>query len=146
MKSAFLSDLFHALAAGSRFEMPVSRQATSWLMSIPQIVTNFIHALGLPEAALSEPFAVTLPAVRTCMRDLVSEVARQTEVGADLVDYIPDPVLEAGFGAFPPLDATIAERLGFESDGTVEVLVQRTLAGITSASASERDKQELCNG
>ena len=34
-----------------------------------------------------------------------------------LVEYAPNQALEAGFGRYPPLDAGIAEALGFRHDG-----------------------------
>ena len=40
LKSAFLSNAFHLLAAGEAFISPVSEQATMWLMSVQQCAAN----------------------------------------------------------------------------------------------------------
>ena len=139
MKSAFLSNLFHAARGGERFLSPVSEAATIWLMSRPRIVRNLMHALGLPRAAAGEPFAITLPAVRTSMAALVGEIARQCGSDPGLVAYEPDPALEAGFGAQPPLATPGAESLGFASDGSLATLVAAALSAIDEQAAEMVD-------
>ena len=66
MKSAFLSDLFHAAAGGRALTLPVSAQATTWLMSRRRIVENLRHAIELT-SKIGEPFAFTLPATSVSM-------------------------------------------------------------------------------
>jgi len=132
MKSAFLSDIFHALRGGLPFTSPVSAEATMWLMSVDAAAKAFVHALEL-----AGPFphdrAVTLPALRVRMRDLVAEIASQSGARADLVTYQPDAALEAAFGALPPLNASRAANLGFRHDGSIDRLVASALATIASA-------------
>jgi nucleoside-diphosphate-sugar epimerase len=128
MKSAFMSDLFHAAKAGESFVAPVSPHATMWLMSRRRLVGNLLHALHLPFGTVGEPYAVTLPPVRTSFEALAGEIARQTGARADLVRYEADAALEAGFGAQPPITTHDADRLGFASDGTLERLVAAALA------------------
>lgn len=130
MKSAFMSDLFHALKAGERFVCPVSPGATMWLQSVRRCADNFLHALGLDSALLPPTRAVTLPALRVRMGDLAGEIARQCGVSASLVDYAPDAALEAGFGAQPPLATPVAEAAGFGHDGDLAALVRNALSRI----------------
>lgn len=130
MKSAFMSDLFHALKAGDRFICPVSPGATIWAQSVGRCADNFLHALTLDSARMPPTRAVTLPALRVTMGDLAAEIARQCGVSADLVDYVPDAVLEAGFGAQPPLATPAAEAAGFAHDGSLDKLVSSALATI----------------
>lgn len=137
MKSAFMSDLFHAARVREMFVAPVSPEATMWLMSRERIVQNLAHALTLGRGAVGEPFALTLPAVRCSFGALVGEVARQAGIGADFVRYAPDVALEAGFGRQPPLTTRHADRLGFTHDGTVEELVAAAFRGI-EAEESEK--------
>lgn len=126
MKSAFLSDVFHAALAGEAFVSPVSPDATTWLMSVDRIVRNLRYALeAVPE--VGEPYALTLPAVRTSMQDLVAEISRQTGAEGTWVTYRPDPSLESGFGRFPPLDAAAARTAGFSDDGSLTGLVGAAL-------------------
>lgn len=131
MKSAFMSDIFHALRDGARFVSPVSPEATMWLMSVDAAAKAFVHALTLP-GPLPQDRAVTLPALRLRMRDLAAEVIRQTGMPADLVTYEPDAALEAAFGALPPLHAGRAAKLGFRDDGSIDQLVASALATIAS--------------
>jgi nucleoside-diphosphate-sugar epimerase len=128
MKSAFMSNLFHALRAGEGFVCPVSAGATIWAQSVAACADNFLHALALDTALLPPTYAVTLPALRVTMGDLAAEVARQCGVDADLVRYAPDAALEAAFGAQPPLQTPAAERAGFAHDGNLARLVESALA------------------
>lgn len=122
MKSAFMSEIFHALAADRPFVSPVSAEATMWLMSVEQAVRNFVHALATRDTG-----AVTLPALRVTMTELVAAIAHETGVDPALVSYAPDPLLEAGFGSLPPLSTPAAEACGFAHDGTLADLVRRGL-------------------
>lgn len=131
LKSAFMSDVFHALRAGRRFTCPVSAEAWIWAESLPCGVGNLVHAIDLDGALLPRTRAVTLPALRIRMADLVAEVARQCMASPDLVDYAPDAGLEAAFGAHPPLATPAAEAAGFRSDGDLPTLVARALARLS---------------
>jgi D-erythronate 2-dehydrogenase len=127
MKSAFISDLFHALRGGEAFVCPVSQGATIWAQSARQCAINLAHALVMDAALLPGTRVVTLPAQRITMGALAAEIASQTGASADLVSYVPDAALEAGFGAQPPLATPAAERAGFAHDGDLARLVANAL-------------------
>jgi nucleoside-diphosphate-sugar epimerase len=132
MKSAFMSNLFHALRAGEEFVCPVSPQATIWAQSVLRVADNLIHALSIDTALLPKGRAVTLPAQRVAMGDLAGEIARQCGVSERLVTYDADAALERAFGAQPPLSTPAAARAGFGHDGMLADLVGsalETLAG-----------------
>lgn len=129
MKSAFMSEVFHALKAREECVIPVSANATVWLMSVDKAVGNFLGALTAEYASLAAGCAVTLPALRVRIGDLVEEIAQQTDASTELVSYSPDAALEAAFGALPELSTPAAERLGFSHDGDLPALVARTLEG-----------------
>lgn len=133
MKSAFMSDLFHAAVAGERFVVPVSAQATMWLMSVACLARNLNHALTMPLSPGTGDCAITLPAVRITMGALALEVARQTGADPGLVRYDPDRALVAGFGRQPPLETPAAEAAGFRNDGSPERLVASALATLNEA-------------
>jgi nucleoside-diphosphate-sugar epimerase len=118
MKSAFMSNVFHALSARQAIDLPVSPEATLWLMSVQQIAANLIHALG--SGAIG---TYTLPAIRTSMHDLVHAIACTTESDPAIATYSPDAALEAGFGRLPPLTTKAADALGFVHDGSLDELV-----------------------
>ncbi|WP_298173975.1 NAD-dependent epimerase/dehydratase family protein [Novosphingobium sp.] len=130
LKSAFISDLFHALKAGESFICPVSAGATIWAQSITCCAANLVHALALDAALLPPTRAVTLPALRIAMGDLAAEIARQCGVEPNLVSWEPDIALEAMFGTQPPLETPAAERAGFAHDGDLALLVASALAAL----------------
>lgn len=130
MKSAFMSDLFHALKAGEEFTCPVSASGTIWAQSVRCCAQNFLHALVMDSALLPPTRAVTLPAQRVAMGDLAAEIARQCGVSPDLVRHATDAALEAAFAAQPPLATPAAERAGFAHDGDLATLVASALATI----------------
>ncbi len=130
MKSAFMSDLFHALKAGEAFTCPVSAAGTIWAQSVLRCAENFVHALTLDSALLPPTRAVTLPAQRIAMGDLAAELARQCGVSPELVTYAPDAALEVAFAAQPPLETPAALRAGFAHDGDPATLVANALSGI----------------
>lgn len=127
MKSAFMSNLFHALKAGEAFTCPVSAGGTIWAQSLACCADNFLHALTLDTALLPPTYAVTLPAQRVTMGDLAAEIAAQCGVSPDLVRYEPDARLEAAFAAQPPLSTAAADKAGFAHDGDLATLVSSAL-------------------
>lgn len=132
MKSAFMSDLFHALRANEPFVCPVSQGATIWAQSVARCADNLLHALTMDAALMPATRVVTLPAQRITMGALVTEIAGQCGVSTDLVSYRPDPALEAAFGANPPLATPAADRAGFAHDGDPATLVANALSVIAA--------------
>jgi D-erythronate 2-dehydrogenase len=130
MKSAFMSDLFHALRAGVPFLCPVSADATIWAQSVAQCARNLVHALDMDGSAMPVTRAVTLPALRVTMGDMAAEVAHQCGVATTLVAYAPNAALETAFGAQPPLSTPAADACGFAHDGNLATLVSNALAVI----------------
>jgi nucleoside-diphosphate-sugar epimerase len=131
MKSAFMSDLFHALKAGEAFTCPVSAAGMIWAQSVGRCAENFVHALTLDSALMPPGRAVTLPAQRIAMGALAQEIARQCGADAGLVSYAPDAALEAAFAAQPPLATPAAEHAGFAHDGNLANLVSSALATLS---------------
>lgn len=134
LKSAFMSNVFHALATGLEIALPVEPGATLWLMSVSRAAANFVHALdAVAGGDLPESRAVTLPAIRLRMDELVTEIAHQTGADPRLVTYDVDPALHQAFGQQPPLETPAADRLGFRHDASVADLVRSGLEGIRRA-------------
>jgi D-erythronate 2-dehydrogenase len=121
--SSFLSEVFHAARHGSPLVLPVSPEATTWLMSVRRCAGNLVDA-ALADSSCAE--AVTLPAVRARMSDLLAALARHGNVSR--VSYRPDPALERVFGAWPPLTAARARAFGFGADKDLPELVAAALA------------------
>jgi nucleoside-diphosphate-sugar epimerase len=123
LKSAFMSDLFHALKARRAFTSPVSPGGTMWVMSVRRCAANLIHALTVDSASIPNSRTMTLPALRLTMAELVGAVAAYCDTDPGLVAYRPDPGLEAAFAAQPKLATPLAESRGFTHDGNVQNLV-----------------------
>jgi hypothetical protein len=101
-------------------------------MSVHRVVDNFLHAAALSPAACSKTRVWTLPALRASMAQLVDAIAEV--YGSDVrgrVTYGSNPVLEAKFGRYPPLQTPAAEAAGFTHDGDLPTLVRRALLPIT---------------
>jgi len=127
MKSAFMSDLFHALRAGETFTCPTSASAMIWAQSVSRCAANFVHALDCDTALMPVTRAVTLPALHFSMGALADEIARQCGVSSNLVTWRPDEALENTFGRYPPLATPAANKAGFAHDGKLATLVERAL-------------------
>ena len=123
MKSAFMSNVFHAASNAQTFDAPVSRAATMWLISRQCVVKNILHALTLGTSDLPRSFAVTLPGLRVTMRDLASTIAQHAGCQQDFIRYTPDEQLEAAFGRQPDHQLRCASQLGFCDDGDLNRLV-----------------------
>jgi len=128
MKSAFMSELFHAAVARRPFVVPTGEDATVWIMSVSCAVENLLHAARLAGGAARPRRAFTLPALRVTMGELVRAVARRTGTDPRTFTFERDAALEAQFGRLPPLATPTADALGFRHDGDLDSLVARALA------------------
>jgi nucleoside-diphosphate-sugar epimerase len=127
MKSAFMSDIFHALKSGEDITLPVSREATLWLMSVKTCAQNLVAALTLDRNKMPENCVVTLQALKVEMAALVTQVCAHLSTSDDRVSYAPDAGLEAAFGTYPDLQALAAERAGLFGEKSAAQLVSNVL-------------------
>lgn len=127
LKTAFLSNAFHLLSQGKGFVSPVSKNATMWLMSVQQCVENLVWAAQLDCQDIPVNRAVTLPALRVTMRDLLQEVVTQSNQSLALISWQADAQLEALFGQQPNLNTPAATRAGFKHDGHLCSMVEKAL-------------------
>ncbi|ATW04718.1 NAD-dependent epimerase/dehydratase family protein [Sphingorhabdus sp. YGSMI21] len=121
--SAFLSDVFHVVRDGEDYQVPVSRTATSWLMSAKICAANLVHAL-LSDFTEAEP--IMLPATRVSMEDLVASAARYGD--GSKISFQRDNHIQRLFASHPPLTTDRAASLGYKSDGTLDELVDNVFA------------------
>jgi len=127
--SAFSSDILRELAANRSYVCPVSKDATSWLVSHPCAVTQLLAAAKIPGKQWPASRALTLPALRVSMSGLIAALERHLgQKREHLVQWQPDAEIEAQFGRWPPLATNAADTLGFTHDGSVENLVARALS------------------
>ena len=126
LKSAFMSDLLHAVAAGEPYVCPVSPQATSWWMSARCCIDNLVHASEL-QGALSAS-CCQLPVLHLSIEQVLDALeSRFGDQARNRVSFSPDPELEALFGRYPPLRTPQARALGFRHDGSASMLIRNAL-------------------
>lgn len=127
LRSAFMSDLMHAVAVGEAYCCPVSPQATAWWMSARCCVANLLHAAE--READADRCIFQLPVLQLAVGRVVDAlVATFGEERRGLISYQPDAELEALFGRYPPLRTPQSLAAGFRHDGSAEALVRNALA------------------
>ena len=129
--SSFLSEVFHAAAAGTEFSLPLGSDATTWLMSSKVCAQNLVHA-ALDESSWSQP--INLPALQVRMDDLVAMLGRFGDTSG--IRFEENAATRQIFGSHPPLDGTLARSMGFKGDGSLEELV---------ATVMEEIRDDTCN-
>lgn len=126
--SAYMSRLFHGLAAGEPVTVPVSPQGKSWWISVAACVDNLVHAATLPVDRLPRGRCVQMPALWLSAAEVVDALVERFGPGCrELARYQPDPGTDRQFAAYPDLDTRDAEAAGFRHDGTPARLVEQAL-------------------
>ncbi|MGX1186435.1 nucleoside-diphosphate-sugar epimerase [Pseudomonas sp. F-14 TE3623] len=128
LRSAFMSDLLHAFAAGESYCCPVSPQATAWWMSARCCVDNLLHAAEVDEATLGGQRAWQLPLLHLSIAQIIDALAAvYGEQRRELITFAPDERLETLFGRFPAMSTPKARALGLRHDGSAAALVRNAL-------------------
>lgn len=123
--SAFMSQIFHKIAAGAHFACPVPASARCWWMSRDAAITALLHAARIA----STTSAVVQPPVLHARIDAVAAaIGRVTDRTPDIA-WGDDAILTRLFGALPALDAAPALALGFAADADAEALARAALKG-----------------
>lgn len=128
LKSAFMSELLHALAAGEPFTCPMSPGATAWWMSARRCAENLVHAAGMDLRHADTRRAWPLPVLRASIEQVVAASA-EISGRSSKISYEPDESLETVFGRYPRLDDAEARSLGLRCDGDVRSLLRRAVMG-----------------
>ena len=127
MKSAFLSDLFHALCGGEDFTLPVSRDATTWLCSVKTAAKNLALAATGMTNSHPEDGPVLMPCLRVTLQDLEQEIRQQLGSSSSKVCYSVDKKLQSIFAEHPDVQTLKAQRMGFAADANLKDLVKAVL-------------------
>ncbi|MDZ3992461.1 NAD-dependent epimerase/dehydratase family protein [Pseudomonas sp. Teo4] len=126
LRSAFMSDLLHAYAAGEAYTCPVSPDACAWWMSARCCVDNLLLAAELDNPGSQRIWQ--LPVLHLSIDQVLAGLADSFgEANRERIAFEPDPQLEALFGRYPPLRSPLARELGFCHDGSVAGLLRNTL-------------------
>jgi D-erythronate 2-dehydrogenase len=127
LKSAFLNTMFYDYASGRDFTLPVSPRGTVWLISVSACVRALVHAGQLPQSQMTGRRALTLPAQRISMLELVSGLGERFPQSQSRITWAPDPGLEALFACQPPLMTAMGDALGFKHDGSLVQLINNAV-------------------
>ncbi|MDQ1120467.1 MULTISPECIES: NAD-dependent epimerase/dehydratase family protein [Pseudoxanthomonas] len=123
--SAFMSQLFHHIAAGQPFACPIPAESSCWWMSRRAAVEVLLRAAQLEDAAAT---VVQPPVLHASLEAVADATARVTGRPA-LITWGRDEGLRTLFGAMPALDATPALSLGFHADADLEAMARAALSG-----------------
>lgn len=146
LRSAFMSDLLHAFAAGEPYCCPVSPQATAWWMSARCCVDNLVHMAQVDKSALGDQHVWQLPLLHLSIAQVIDALAAvYGDQRRELITFAPDESLEALFGRLPAMSAPKARALGLRHDGSAAGLVRNALnpsartrrAGVANYSAGD---------
>lgn len=128
LRSAFMSDVLHAYAAGEPYTCPVSPQATAWWMSAQCCVSNLLQAAELADLPWNTERVWQLPVLQLSIGQVLDALAnRFGEARREQINFAPDPHLQALFGALPPMKTARAKAAGFCHDGSAAGLVRQAL-------------------
>lgn len=128
LRSAFMSDLLHAYAAGEPYVCPVEPDATAWWMSARCCVVNLIRAAEIADLPADVERVWQLPVLHLSIAQVVDALAnRFGEAGRAVLSFAPDAHLQALFGAMPALKNPRARAAGFVHDGSASALIRNAL-------------------
>ncbi|GAB0118016.1 NAD-dependent epimerase/dehydratase family protein [Acidisoma sp. 7E03] len=122
--SAFMSQIFHKIAAGASFACPVPASARCWWMSREAAITALIHAATVAETTSA---VIQLPVLHARIDEIAVAIGRVTGRTPD-VAWGDDANITRLFGSLPALDASPALRLGFAADADAEALTRAALS------------------
>lgn len=142
LRSAFMSDLMQAFAAGEGYRCPVSAQAQAWWMSLACCVDNLLHAAELDSVALGAQRVWQLPLLRLSIAQVIDALAAvYGQERRALIEFAPEPALEALFGRYPPMSTPQSRALGFRHDGSGAALVRNALGPLPASRRARARKQ-----
>jgi nucleoside-diphosphate-sugar epimerase len=137
LRSAFMSDLLRAFAAGEPYCCPVSAEASCWWMSLRCCVDNLIHAAELDGSSFGPARVWQLPLLQLSIAQVLDALANAYgQERRGLISFAPDAGLEALFGSAPAMKTPQARALGFRHDGSAAALVRNSLNPSSAARRS----------
>ena len=123
--SAFMSQLFHRIAAGRDYDCPIAAESTCWWMSRQAAVSALLHAAEIETPCVT---VVQPPVLHADLHSVSQAIAGVTGKQAQ-IRWGADEEIRRIFGSQPPLDAMPAIALGFRADADLKALAENALSG-----------------
>jgi D-erythronate 2-dehydrogenase len=136
LKSAFLSELFHAMREARQVTLPVAPEGRTWVASVEAVACALLHAALLPRGLRGSRVSFPLPCLAPRFSELEDALRLQFPAALPAA-YEPDPDVMSGFGMFGELDAAEGRRLGFTADEDLPALVARAVVDSATSPASD---------
>lgn len=125
LKTAFMSRLFWCVQRNEDITLPVAPDSRTWLASVDNVASNFVHGALVPELGANRAF--TLPALALSFGELVEALKRRFPESRSKINFEPDAEIVSLFGSYPELETKTADSLGFEKDQNADALVRNAM-------------------
>lgn len=126
LKSAFLSNLFHAAKAGQPITLPVGPQGRTWIATSGAVAAGLLHGVWLAADKIGSLRSFPLPACTPSMAELIAALIKAYPDWPG-PSHAPIPEMERMFTSFGDLDAGQARRLGFPADAGLDAVIQSAM-------------------
>jgi hypothetical protein len=128
--SGFLSGIIREPLAGIRAACPVGPETEVALSSPARTVEGLLRAAGAAAAEWGPRTGLNLPSVTTTVGDMVRGLGEVAGPGvAGLVDWVPDPQIQAMVATWPGRIATVrAAGLGLYPDPDFPAIIRAYLS------------------
>ena len=131
MKSAFLSEMFHAARAQENYCVPVEANATSLIASTASVAEALKRILVSADKPLLQGQAINLPALRVRMEDLARQLDLRPGFSTKGFRYQPDYALQQVFASHGEMECSGAKALGVSGDADLAALIESAAAALT---------------
>jgi nucleoside-diphosphate-sugar epimerase len=124
--SSFLSGIIREPLAGLRAVCPVPAETAVALSSPARTVEGLLRAAAVSTSDFGPPVGMNLPAVQTTVAEMVAALAAVAGPdAAGLIDWVPDPAVEAIVANWPArFDSARARGIGLTADPDFAAIVR----------------------
>ena len=124
--SGFVSGIVREPLAGQRARCPVPADTPVALSSPRRTLDGIVRAAAVDDATWGSTTAMNLPALTTTPAELAAAMDRVTgRAASELIDWTPDPVIEAMVRTWPArIETPRARRMGLAPETSVDNVVR----------------------
>ncbi|MGD0429815.1 MAG: NAD-dependent epimerase/dehydratase family protein [Acetobacteraceae bacterium] len=138
--SSFFSAIIREPLLGLETELPVPEDFAAWVCSPRSATAWLLHAGGLDSSALGLDRSVNPPGISVTIAQLLAALETVKPGAASLVKRVPDPVIAAIVGTWPPRFAPRrAPGLGFAPHESAVELIRAFVEDDLEATRADRE-------